>query len=189
MKMERTDLMKKLLLKSLCLCLLLALSAGLFAACGEEKIDEGLLEPPEDFNISFCWGVGEKNSYDTYHNEITKDLVAAGTETRVLTVTKNDKAKIYTKLVELNMFSMPTDATAKNLATDGNEIFMIPLVTYNIVVTENGKMHHIKGDDTARKYPQVKWGADFVAFVDFMRDFVRNTPEYQAMPPAEGGYL
>ncbi len=202
----------------LCLLLILLFSLGLLTACTEGQtdgavssgtdevsvsdrdapvvrtddgiIDEGLLIPPEDFNISFSWGVGCKNAYDTYHGKITKDLVSAGTETKDLFVTKNDRAKIYTKLMECDILSITEDITAENLVTDDEYMFYVkPMVRYRITVTVNGSEYYVVGDETAERYPQVERAANFVKFVKFVRELARSTPEFQAMPEAVGGYL
>ena len=147
-----------------------------------------LLTPPEDFSIVFHWGIGEKNVYDTVNRKITKDLVCAGVETRDLSVSAEDEAKIYEKLLEHGILSIGEGGTSENLTTDGNPVGIKPKETYTVSVTVNGKSYLISGDETARYYPDNTTAVDFLNFVDFMKDFACQTPEYQAMPQSEGGY-
>lgn len=152
-------------------------------------IDEGLLIPPKDFSIVFAYGVGAKNRYDTVNGKLTKDLVSAGTETADLIVTKNDLAKIYTELISNDILSITEPLNSDTLGDDENSKMIKPVSRYELTVTADGVSYTVEGTNVIEMYPEHPQAARFSIFVDFMLKFISNTPEYRAMPEAEGGYL
>ncbi len=53
----------------------------------------------------------------------------------------------------------------------------------------NGTAYTVTGDATAWAYrDEIADAGHFCEFADFMRDVYLNSPEYKALPEAEGGY-
>lgn len=52
---------------------------------------------PDDFNFSIHFGVQKRNEINTFDGTVTKDLIADGTATTELTLTKDEMKDIYKK--------------------------------------------------------------------------------------------
>lgn len=146
---------------------------------------------PGGFAIRFVSWImpGQENIYDTYTGTIQKDLVTAGAAATRFTPDKETLEDIYEKVKEYDICSIYREMTSSVLATDGNGVMSQPLTIYEITITANGHTFVIRGDRTADYYKDTDSDADnFMKFVNYMREVMNSTPEYQSLPDAVGGY-
>ena len=172
--------------------------SGIEPAEGEMKYETGssfdAVQPqyddqiPENFDIRFVWAIGAENVYDTYIGQIQKDLVLDGIATADFEPDEAVLEQIYRKLCELDIASIDRVMTSKVLTSTDEMVACIPLTTYEISFTMNDDTYTVKGDETAAFYPEDDEAVRFMKFVNFMSQIIRDTPEYQALPEANGAY-
>lgn len=162
--------------KYIALLLVVLMAVILLTACTDGQQSEELAVP-EDFNFIFGYGVYTKNKLDTFTNTYTKDLVMNGLIDTPLTLTAEEKAAIYTKMRDIDLFRYPKD----NARNSGE-----PPFGYFFVVQHNGEKQSITWsggfkEDTADQ--------NFSSFVGLVLGIIESHEEYQALPEHEGGYL
>jgi len=137
---------------------------------------------PEDFAIDFSYWIypAQKNQMDTFSGKIQKDLVMNGVATSAFACEKEDLEAIYAKMKELKIFELSGHLISDNVQVTPNEIFQI---RYRI----NGQEFIISGDGSTEMTDDIR-GSHLHEFMEYLRDFMTGTLEYQAMPKQEGGY-
>ncbi len=193
--------------KILALLLMFILVAGLVACAPKEETlaDYGV---PEDFNILFEFGFQGRNKalniLDTYNSRIQKDLVTSDgqvAETE-LYLSAAEKAEIYQKIVEYDLFSMTEEMTIASFWDPNSDIqpgMSKPTETYHIRFTVDGKTYGILGDsslegrdrwDNDKGYTGGEEVENFNKFNEFIKEFYYARSEYKALPEKIGiGYL
>lgn len=148
-----------------------------------------LVEIPDDFDISFTFGIELDNVYDTYNNTLKKDMVAEDDITVNFEPSDEDLSRIYAKILELDLTSIEKKMTSSVLTKTGTVTSVSPLNRYNIKITMNGETYYINGDATASYYKNESDEANrFCRFTEFMTELYYNTPEYKSLPEAVGAY-
>jgi hypothetical protein len=155
-------------------------------ACGRasEPPAEPSPSPPLVTGLVFAFGPGARNVLDTGRGTFTKDMILASPLTVPLHLSDADMARITRKLEGIDFWSYPTVYRTRAKVGAG---WVTPYPTYRFEVT------------TAAGTKTVSW-ADEVSSDDrraqrlrelaaLIQDIVTDTPEYKAMPAAEGGYL
>ena len=176
---------------------LLALLLGLLAGCGAAKEATALpAAMPADFEIRYEDWIDEAapNIYDTGEQLLQKDLVdpdGQPTAQAELAVSDETKKEIYAKVRECALDQMTDEKlTSENLTTDGTQVGVAPLREYEITFTANGTTYTVTGDSTAQSYiRQNGRAAQFWEFMQYMNELYHNSPEYQSLPEAVGGYM
>jgi len=144
---------------------------------------------PEDFDFVLTYGVGGKNVLDTYKNKFKKDLVMNGTATINYTLPDEAKREIYASFLEHGVYEMPE---LLNETEDGEVLWqMIPAYRMMFTYTVNGITRSVNWPDgvhfTHDDFPDRN--NEFILFVQGVEEYIAQTEEYNAMPPARGGYL
>lgn len=144
---------------------------------------------PEDFDISFTFGIELDNVYDTYNNIFKKDMVSEDDISIYFEPSDEDLSRIYAKILELDLTSIEKKMTSSVLTKTGTVTSVSPLNRYNIKITMNGETYYINGDATAVYYKTESDEANrFCRFTEFMTELYYNTPEYKSLPAAVGAY-
>lgn len=164
-----------------------ALEDSVSAANGTAR-EPDELQLPEDFAIRFVWSIMAENIYDTYTGQIQKDLVLDGVATAAFEPDQAVLEEIYRKILELDIVTIDREMTSAVLTTTDEVLMCLPLETYQIQFTMNGQTYVIEGDYSADSYPEDDQAVRFMEFVRFMLEIAWNTPEYQSLPDANGGY-
>lgn len=175
---------------------MLALLLGLLAGCGAEQEASALPEEmPADFEIRYeDWIDADAiNIYDTGEKLLQKDLVSPDgqrTAQAELTVSDETKQEIYAEVRACALDQLGDEKlTSANLTTDDTMVGVEPLTEYEIAFTANGTTYTVTGDSTAQSYiMQNARAAQFWEFMQYMEDLYHNSPEYQSLPEAQGGY-
>ena len=90
----------------------------------------------------------------------------------------------------INIYDTGEKLTSENLTTDGTQVGVAPLREYEITFTANGTTYTVTGDSTAQSYiRQDGRAAQFWEFTQYMNELYHNSPEYQSLPEAQGGYM
>ena len=151
---------------------------------GVDTITVDAILLPFDFNFSLTFGVGGKNSINTYEKTFTKDLVIDETETIEFNIPKNEMHKIYRYIKEHEI-----DKLSSELSLEGMSV--IPSQQLNFTYTDNGEIKSIIWRDAfweeERSLPNQN--NQFLRFIDTIIEYIYNTDEYKSMSPANGEYL
>ena len=144
-------------------------------------------ERPEDFAIYFEWGYSSDNFFDTYEGKIGKDLIINGSAESEMSVGTETLDRIYAGLRHYDIASINFELNSHNCAAPGESIgYMTPCGHYVVRFRVDGKEYEVRADDTAEGY---ECTTAFFSFVKLMKEEIYATPEYQAFPKAEGGYM
>jgi hypothetical protein len=163
---------------------------GLEAAAGAT----GQSLPPEqsraDFAFVAAYGVMARNVVDTFVGTFTKDLVSAGQVTTELRLSEDEMQNLYEDLVEMQakwqLFTTPFSINPDPDNT-GTSMRVTPSHTYRLEwqFGEFRSVPIIWDDNSSSSDPKA------VALRDWfskLRRMIEAKPEYQALPPAKGGY-
>ena len=118
---------------------------------------------------------------DTYSSSIQKDLILNGTHSGEFSCGKEDLEAIYAKMKELSIFELSGNMISETVKVTPNEIFII---RYRI----NGKEYILSGDSSTGQTGATSREENLQAFKEYLRGFMKETPEYKAMPDSEGVY-
>ena len=182
--------MKRTLPFAILLLLLLMISVG----CNNGNANSNPLDVqiPDDFNFSLCFGIEGMNDIDTYSDTFTKDLISDGTETISFSIPDEKMKEIYQVFLKNKIAELPDDINAYALETIGDTAsshtpadyysltFTLNGITKTIVCNDGGPWDAKKGPPNERK--------QLVQFVEFIREYIFSTEEYQNMSPSVGGY-
>ncbi|MCL2678473.1 MAG: hypothetical protein FWE85_05415 [Clostridiales bacterium] len=173
--------MKKIFACVITLLLLLSLLAG----CNGSKVPDTM---PDDFAFKIDFGLGGKNSLDTYENTFTKDLLSAGTATISFVIPAEKMLEIYDAFLEFEIHQLPEDINAAAELGDTIETF-IHKNDYSLTYTLKGKTRTVVCNDEGpwdhKKGPPASY-KNLVDFIEFITEYIYSTDDYQNMPPAEG---
>jgi hypothetical protein len=155
----------KLLIRCIVFCLLIMLM-------GSSKD-----EYPEDFNFTFKYGVMTKNVVDTFSDKYTKDLVQDGLVTTGLTLSNDEKKRIYDYMDEIDFFQYPEEIEGMN---------QIPRSGYFLEIQYNGENNVFKWNG---EFNQDKQHQEFRILTKLIIEIIESKESYQSLPDRKGGYL
>jgi hypothetical protein len=171
--------------RSLVIVLAVAVVATL-AACGRgsEPPAGRSPSPPVVTGLVFAFGPGARNVLDTAAGTFTKDMILASPLTVPLRLSDAEMARITRKLEDIDFWSYPP--VYKTEVTPGSG-WMSPSSTYRFeVTTAAGTSTVTWKDEVANDDPRAQRLRELAVLI---QGIVTGTPEYRAMPEAEGGYL
>jgi hypothetical protein len=171
--------------RSLIVCSVAAIVVTL-AACGRgsEPPAGHSPSPPLVTGLVFAFGPGARNVLDTGSGTFTKDMILASPLTVPLRLSDADMARITRKLEDIDFWSYPP--VYRTEATVGSG-WMSPSSSYRFeVTTAAGTKTVTWTDEVSSDDPRALRLRELALLV---QGIVTGTPEYKAMPEAEGGYL
>ena len=139
---------------------------------------------PSDFGFRAAYGVTAKNVMDTFAGTFTKDLAKAGQATTDLRLTGEEMQRLYGDLAEMQsrwqLFTTP-------FSVEDAGGFVTPSVIYRLEwsVGDFGSIPIVWDDSNLSADPKAVALRDWF---DKLRRSIEAKPEYEALPPAEGGY-
>jgi hypothetical protein len=138
-----------------------------------------------DFNTIFKYGVGARNVLDTYAGTYTKDLVLDPPVTTELSLTHDEKNRIYQKMVDINFFEYPDTFS---IAVDNEEAgFFTPFSTYYFKVEYNKTTKELVWED--KVFAEDEQADKLRELINLIREIVESKEAYKKLPPPTGGYL
>jgi hypothetical protein len=140
---------------------------------------------PASFSFVFKYGFNpdQLNELDTLHGVFRKDMVTAPPVSVALVLTKAEMAAVYLKMQEIGFWSYP-------------DVFVVPTGPTVTAVTPSEKFYFRVDTDSSVK--ELYWdnrffstdprAAGLTSLIQLVKDIVFARPEYQSLPPAQGGY-
>jgi hypothetical protein len=138
-----------------------------------------------DFNMIFKYGVGARNVLDTYTGTYTKDLVLDPPVTIALSLTHDEKNRIYHKMVEINFFGFPD--TFSVIRDDEEAGFFMPFSSYYFNVTHKTTTKELVWED--KVFAEDDQATKLRELINVIREIVESKEAYKKLPPPTGGYL
>ena len=171
-----------------CWVLLGCLMAGGFAAScrSATPTTAGAQLPavqPADFGFVAAYGVGARNQLDTFKGTFTKDIISQTkpNPTVELRLTSDELASLYQDLRTMRILGYPS-----NLDTTTGMTASSP-TSYRLRIRAGGTEKSISwGYGDFAGTPEAQALQDWF---EKLRQMIEAKPEYQRMPPLEGGYM
>lgn len=138
--------------------------------CGEEDID-----------LQVHMKYGYQDEVNTFEEYLRKDLVQAGTIDTAFTFTPAQKNAILAEANEIGFFDLPEEIEStvdfEQDPSPGEQMLRIKYEDWDHTVTWDSP---VGKSENEQKIKQLSY---------FIINIILETPEYKALPPAEGGYL
>ena len=171
--------------------LIIFISTIILVSCGKEDINKIPSKMPNDFALSFSYGIDKNqlNTLDTYKGTIQKDLILDGIADTDYLINEDNLKKIYSMVRQCRIYEITKNMTSENLTTTNERFSIAPCTYYNINLTIKGKEYNVAGDATVFSYKDTNIQAkDFCEFVTYITQYLESTQEYKSLPEANGGY-
>jgi len=138
------------------------------------------------FNMIFKYGVMAVNELNTFEGTYTKDMVSVPSITVELTLSQEEKGRIYQKMLEIDFFNYPEEFSVS--VPEGEVIGMVtPYLSYYFKVEYNSQTKELRWKDNITK-PDEK--ADKLReLITLIRDIVESKEEYKKLPEPTLAYL
>lgn len=160
------------------LSLIIAIVLLVISGCGVKNTMPD--EVPKDFDFLVQFGVGSKNEINTFDNTVTKDLVADGTITEKILLTKEETEMVYQKMKEINVLEPkklePKKKSCMQTPYDEDR-WKIKLKGETITFYLSGEYCNLTKD-----------AKQLIELRDYIFDIVLNKDEYKKLPESNGGY-
>ena len=139
-----------------------------------------------DFEFSLNFGTYGKNNINTYEDTITKDLVSAGRRTVEYVLPEEIKKKIFSMMKMKDFMSFPENLNIQ--IYDGYTKHL------SLKVTIGGKEHTVRWNvpwdlEKVAKARMTAYHLGFLDIVEYISNYVHESPEWKALPKSEGSYL
>jgi len=152
-------------------------------------------EMPDDFGFVAAWGVGAKNSIDTFAGTVVKDRITEPAASGELVLSSVAMQTLYQDLRTMEstwqLFSAGLNFDPEpysEIYPPGVTSFVTPFMTYRLDWRGGGFMSmHVDWDDGMLS-PEPK-AAALRTWFRMLREIVEAMPEWQALPAPVGGYL
>jgi len=138
---------------------------------------------PADFGFVAAYGVGARNQIDTFKGTFTKDIISQtkANPTIELSLTSDELASLYRDLRTMRILGYPS-----NLDTTTGMTASSP-TSYLLRIRAGGIEKSISwGYGDFAGTPEAQALQDWF---EKLREMIEAKPEYQRMPPLEGGYM
>ena len=150
---------------------------------------------PDDFSFVAAWGVGAKNSIDTFAGTVVKDRITEPAVGGQLVLSSVAMQTLYQDLRTMEntwqLFSAGLNFDPEpysEIYPPGVTSFVTPFMTYRLDWRGAGFVSmHVDWDDSMLS-PEPK-AAALRTWFRMLREIVEAMPEWQALPAPVGGYL
>jgi hypothetical protein len=140
----------------------------------------------DNFNFIFKYGFSGRNTLDTFKVIYTKDMGLDAPITIPLSLTQEEKDKIYQKMVEIDFFHYP-DRFSVHVPDGEIENRVMPYSSYFFKVTNHGQtkelLWHEKVTNSEAKADKLR------ELIKLIRDIIESREEYKKLPEPKAGYL
>jgi hypothetical protein len=132
-----------------------------------------------NFNLLLRYGVGAKNELNTFEGTYTKDMVLDPPITIKLTLSDAELEQIRQKMVEIGFFDYPESFPLRDSS-------ITPRTDYYIKVKNDSSIKEVSWNSNSLLENNIQ--NNLWQLVDLIKNIVEQKPEYEALPPARGGY-
>ncbi len=168
---------KKLILSGILLIVVIILGAYLLLITAQPPAIEDT-----DFNITFRYGVGAKNELNTFEGTYKKDMVIDPSITVDLSLTKEEKERIYQKMNDTNFFDYP------DYFPQRQDRFVTPNGEYHLKVEYNSKIKEVSWDDNSLfEDENIEKGLNEIK--GLIIEIIEDKEEYKIIPTPRALYL
>jgi hypothetical protein len=166
-----------------------ALAALALAGCADPRGGHDRSPSPTSTGVTldglvFAFGPGAKNVLDTTRGTFTKDMILASPLTVPMLLTDDETARIAEKMDEIDFFSYPESYVTPDV---GDGAWGEPHDTYFFSVTTRRGTKVVEWEDGL--FNDDERAAALRSLARLIVGIVEAKPEYQRLPPPEGGYL
>ena len=133
--------------------------------------------------LVFAFGPGAKNVLDTTRGTFTKDMILASPLTVPMTLSDEEMARIAAKVHEIDFFSYPESYVTPD---DGSGGWGFPHSTYVFRVTTREGTKVVEWEDAL--FNDDERAARLRSLARLIEGIIMARPEYERLPPPEGGY-
>jgi hypothetical protein len=137
--------------------------------------------PQGDFNLIFKYGVGEKNELNTFRGTFTKDMVIDPSIKIRLTLSKQELAEIYQKMIEIDFFNLPESFP------DRPDYFVTPRTDYYLKVQNGSLTKEVSWNTNSQLDADID--KNLHELVDLIGSIIEQKLEYKILPRPRGAYL
>jgi hypothetical protein len=141
---------------------------------------------PSDFGFVASYGPYAKNRIDTFAGTFTKDIISQTkpNPTTTLQLTAEQMASLYEDLRAINILDYPDSLDPSNTGKTG--ITASTPISYSLQIRAGGIEKAIRWDHG--EFARTDQAKSLLDWFERLRAMIEATPEYQRMPPLEGGY-
>ncbi|MFC1985039.1 hypothetical protein ACFLT4_03350 [Chloroflexota bacterium] len=168
--------------KGLLIVASLSLAFALLGNVGCAAITPG----ESNFNLIFKYGIMAKNELNTFQGTYIKDMIMDPSVMVNLSLSEEEKDRIYQKMIEIDFFSYP-DEFSVSVPVGGSIGMVTPHASYYFKVEYDSKIKELRWED---KITNKDEKADSLrGLIKLIRDIIESKEEYKKLPPPRGGYL
>ena len=136
----------------------------------------------DNFNITFRYGVGAKNELNTFEGTYQKDMVVDPSITVNLSLSSEEKERIYQKMFEKNFFDYPDRFPQRR------DRIVTPSMEYYLKVEYGYKIKEVSWDDNSLfENENIEKGLNDIS--GLIIEIIESKDEYKNLPTPRGGYL
>ncbi|NJD53862.1 MAG: hypothetical protein FIB07_13460 [Candidatus Methanoperedens sp.] len=168
---------KKLILSGILLIAFIILEVYLFIHTTRPPANDDI-----DFNITFRYGVEGKNELNTFKGTYMKDMVIDPSITVNLSLTKEEKQRIYQKMNDTNFFDYP------GYFPQRQDRFVTPNSVYRLKVEYDSKIKEVSWDDNSLfEDENIEKGLNEIK--GLIIEIIEDKEEYKIIPTPRALYL
>ena len=135
-----------------------------------------------DFNITFRYGVEGKNELNTFEGTYRKDMVIDPPITVYLSLSKEEKERIYQKMNDTNFFDYP------GYFPQRQDRFVTPNGVYRLKVEYDSKIKEVSWDDNSLfEDENIEKGLNEIK--GLIIEIIEDKEEYKIIPTPRALYL
>lgn len=139
-----------------------------------------------NLNLIFKYGVGAKNELNTFQGTYTKDMVMDPATTVNLSLSNDELARIYQKMVEIDFFGYPANFSVS--VPSGEAVGMVtPYSSYYFKVEYDSKVKELWWDDNITNEDEK--AEKLRELINLIIGIIESKEEYKELPSPRGGYL
>ena len=160
--------------------MLIAIVSFLLVGCGLPG------QTVTDFDFIFRYGITAKNELNTFEDTYTKDMILEPSITVNMSLTAEEKAEIYQKMVEIDFWSYPDRFSVK--VKPGEIVSSVtPYPSYYFKVTRDSEIKELWWDDNIGN-PDGR-ASKLRELIQLIENIIRSKDEYKNLPEPKGGYM
>lgn len=178
-----------------CICALTIGQAVALTACQAdgELVGESVASPtaalpespPADFAFTFTFGRCTMDTLDTFRGAYVRELGPEKQVTTALTLSDQEMAAIYERMVQIDFFDYPEQFKVQVPAGESAQV-ITPAPTYKLTVRADGRSHTVTWVDEIQKPTTAEADALRGLFQCLFR-ILQGHPDVQALPTPHVG--
>lgn len=158
--------------------------------CGRLVLEQPTVAPTtpggSNLNLIFKYGVGAKNELNTFQGTYTKDMVMDPATTVNLSLSNDELARIYQKMVGIDFFGYP-DNFSVSVPSGEATCAVTPHSSYYFKAQYDSKVKELWWDDNICNEDEK--AEKLRELINLIIGIIESKEEYKKLPSPRGGYL